>query len=840
VHLIVANGLAVDYGGRTIFSDVSLEIAQDDRIGVVGENGAGKSTLLRVLAGQERPSEGQVTYSKGTRLGYLVQEPHFAPDVTVWDAVARADAELANLGDQLTRLEHAMAVTGDDHTRMQALLDEYGAAQHRYEQLGGYDYDARVRQVLQGLGFGEPDWQTPAEQLSGGQKKLVGLAQLLITKPDVLLLDEPDNHLDFEGKAFLEEYIRDYAGAVALISHDRYLLDRVAQRVVELEDGALTSWPGGYTAYVEQKEAHLARQRALFQVQQEELRRQEEAMYRLVQWARQNPKFAGRAENMKKQVARKREELMDRPRLVRRHIRLDFGQHEGSRRVVQAHGLTIRAGGTASGRVLLDAVDFEVAFGERVGIVGPNGSGKSTLLRVLGGVLPPSAGEVRLGATVRLGYYAQEQETLPVDQTPLEWIRQQKALTEQGGINRLRKLLLTYEDMHAPIGRLSGGQKARLQFERLMLGDYNLLVLDEPTNNIDIASAEVLESALQEYEGTVILVSHDRYLLDHAVDRIVELPGDGTLRQYLGNYSYYLESTARDVGRGREPELAASVVSAPPPSPDPAPVTPRPSSSAPQAPEFARPATPRQTAHHMSVALLGLPGVGKRTLLAELRGLPVAGDTIALAASQVRLADNLIADITIVDMLDTLDADAAASVRRADLVLLVQDLADPSLGQVAALRRSLDAAGITLVPHRLPLQIKARGKGGIKIVGGTDAAREALARWCRAQQIAHAEVTIFDDELPTARLATYAEAAWQRSGRPRANQQSSAALAFRRGLVVGTRYDEMDGGTTTPHEAETRLGQLTGDLTVVALSALDAASVERLWHTLTQLGRDRG
>jgi hypothetical protein len=200
----------------------------------------------------------------------------------------------------------------------------------------------------------------------------------------------------------------------------------------------------------------------------------------------------------------------------------------------------------------------------------------------------------------------------------------------------------------------------------------------------------------------------------------------------------------------------------------------------------------------------------------------------------------LIADAAIVDVLDTLDADAAASVRRADLVLLVQDLADPSLGQVAALRRGLDAAGITLVPHRLPLQIKPRGKGGMRVVGGTDAARETLARWCRAQQIAHVEVTIFDDELPTARLATYAEAAWQRSGRPRANQQPGAALAFRRALVVGTRYDELDGGTTTPPEAEARLGQVTSDLTGVAVSALDSSSVERLWHTLAELGRDRG
>ncbi|HEV7128089.1 MAG TPA: ATP-binding cassette domain-containing protein, partial [Ktedonobacterales bacterium] len=732
VLLIGANGLAVDYGGRTIFSEVSLDVLSGERIGVVGENGAGKSTLLRVLAGQEPPDEGQVVYSKGLRLGFLVQEPHFPEDQTVYEAVAGAHAEVATLALRLARIEATLAGVGIEPAHLEPLLEEYGTAQHRFEELGGYEHEARVLRVLEGLGFRDAIVRQPAERLSGGQKKLIGLARLLVTKPDVLLLDEPDNHLDFEGKTFLETYINEYPGAVLVISHDRYLLDRVARRIVEVEDGAIASWVGGYTAYVEQKEAHLLRMRELYQVQQEALHRQEEAMYRLVQWARQNPKFAGRAENMKKQVERKREEMMDRPMLVRRRITLDFGQHDGSRKVVTAHDLTVRVGAPppGAGRTLLREAAFAVAFGERVGIVGPNGSGKSTLLKLIVGQIEPAGGELRLGLSVRLGYYAQEQETLPAGQTPLEWIRQQKALTEQAGISRLRRLLLTYEDMHAPIARLSGGQKSRLQFERLMLGDYNLLVLDEPTNNIDIASAEVLESALQEFQGTAIIVSHDRYLLDNAVDRILELPGDGTVREFLGNYSYYLEHRALPSPPDlmREEPSAAGTGDAHPTHPDhdgmdqpkrPQPAVPdahgprsparpsggtadapgRASSAAPDAPRTPGAAdttmhasqsleapsttgpvssantpavaastkppslaaersgsTPasraasgathgqRPVVRRVRLALLGMPGVGKRTLLAELAA-PARNDQQPPARSAepgtIRLADGL-------------------------------------------------------------------------------------------------------------------------------------------------------------------------------------------------------
>lgn len=827
--LISATNLAVDYGGRTIFSEVALDVTSGERIGVVGENGAGKSTLLRVLAGQERPTEGSAVYSKGLRLGYLVQEPHFPPDQTVYDAVAGAHEEIAALAAQLAALETAMAAPGADPAHLEALLHDYGAAQQRYETLGGYDYDARVRRVLDGLGLAGEVSRQPAERLSGGQKKLAGLARLLVTEPDVLLLDEPDNHLDFEGKAFLEGYIREYPGAVLVISHDRYLLDRVAGRIVEIEDGALASWSGGYTAYVEQKEAHLLRQRELYEVQRDELRRQEEAMYRLVQWARQNPKFAGRAENMKKQVARKREEMIDRPILVRRRIKLDFGQHDGSRRVVTAHDLTLRVGATdgAPGRTLLDGVAFTVAFGERVGIAGPNGSGKSTLLKVIAGLIPPAAGELKLGQTVRLGYYAQEQETLPLDQTPLEWIRQQKALTEQAGISRLRRLLLTYEDMHAPIGRLSGGQKSRLQFERLMLGDYNLLVLDEPTNNIDIASAEVLESALQTFQGTAIIVSHDRYLLDNAVDRILELPGDGTLRPYLGNYTYYLEHRADltpqpPSQRGKEePHAPAASASAP----------------SPRAGEG-----PGERFRITRLALLGAPGAGKRTLLRELAlAAGALDDADAAPAGAIPLGKGLFATLTIATTAPGESQALVAAARQAEYVLLTQDLADASLSQLATQRAALDAANIRPVPQPLPIAIRARTKGGLVVNGGEPAQRDDLARWCRAQQITHAEVTIRAPILATD-LEIYAAAAWRRAGGSRSRHAASggagAALAFRPALVAGTRYDEMPGMNdlaSAPATAEERLRAVMPGFACVAVSALDPESIARLRAALVAL-----
>ena len=848
--LISANNLAVDYGGRTIFSEVSLDVTSGERIGVAGENGAGKSTLLRVLAGQERPDEGTVVYSKGLRLGYLVQEPHFPADQAVYDAVAGAHEEIAALAAQLAAIESEMASAGLAPARLDALLREYGEAQHRYEELGGYDHDARVRRVLEGLGFAAGATHQMAERLSGGQKKLVGLARLLVTAPDVLLLDEPDNHLDFEGKAFLEGYIREYPGAVLVISHDRYLLDRVAGRIVEIEDGALSSWTGGYTAYVEQKEAHLLRQRELYEVQRDELRRQEEAMYRLVQWARQNPKFAGRAENMKKQVARKREEMIDRPILVRRRIKLDFGQHDGSRRVVTAHNLTIRVPGAegSASRTLLIGAEFAVAFGERVGIVGPNGSGKSTPLKAIAGLMPVAAGELHLGQTVRLGYYAQEQETLPLDQTPLEWIRQQKALTEQAGISRLRRLLLTYEDMHAPIGRLSGGQKSRLQFERLMLGDYNLLVLDEPTNNIDIASAEVLESALQAFQGTAIIVSHDRYLLDNAVDRILELPGDGSLRAYLGNYTYYLEhrpTSGEDLTPQPPPRVGKGAPEGATPSKE-EPVAP-PRAGEGRGERSAAPASPpslgegpgeRSAPRRARLALLGAPGAGKRTLLNELILAAGERERASIAPSgAIPLGERLFADIAIATDLPDDNQALIAAARQAEYLLLAQDLADVSLGQLAALCAALAAAGIRPVPQPLPISIRARAKGGLVMSGGEPAQRDELARWCRARQIAHAEVAI-RAPIAAADLAIYAVAAWRRGGGAkdqRATDDPDAALAFRPALVIGTRYDEMNLPESEVGVAEARLRAAMPGFACVAVSALDPASIARLGATLVTL-----
>jgi ATP-binding cassette subfamily F protein 3 len=880
VLLISANGIAVDYGGRTIFSDLSVDITSGERIGVVGENGAGKSTLLRVLAGQEKPDEGTITYSKGLTIGYLVQEPHFAAGLTVHDAVAGAHEEIAALGPRLATIEGELAGASAGGADVDALLAEYGTAQHRYEELGGYDHDARVRRVLAGLGFHGDMLAIEAERLSGGQKKLIGLARLLLTEPNVLLLDEPDNHLDFEGKAFLEEYIREYSGAVAVISHDRYLLDRVARRTLEIEDGALSTWEGGYTAYVDLKEAHLQRRREIYQVQLTDLKRHEEAMYRLIQWARQNPKFAGRAENMKKQVARMREEMIDRPRLVRRRIKLDFGRHEGSRKVLTARDLTVSLGGPGAGpdgegvgaprepRTLLAHVGFDVAFGERVGIVGPNGSGKSTLLRVAAGLIPPAGGELRQGVNVRLGYYSQEQETLPPDETPLAWIRQRAALTEQAGINRLRKLLLTYEDMHAPIGKLSGGQKSRLQFERLMLGGYNLLVLDEPTNNIDIASAEVLESALQTFQGTAVIVSHDRYLLDNAVDRILELPGDGTIREYRGNYTYYLEHRPRPVGDSGDVGTAPRSEGGPAragPRTDSAAPTAEPAGhvsgvgrdgsapSAPATPKVAR-AAPANVSHparargpsvrRARLALLGLPGVGKRSLVTELAAQRAGeGGGAAIPPGDppdpiVPLGGALEASIAIATLDGTDGTGLAEAARRAEAILLAQDLADASLGQVAVLRAALAAGGVQIVPRPLPISIRPRARGGLVVTSGDDATRDALIRWCRAHQVTHAEVVVRDNEvsLKPDLLALYAEAAWQRTGGARARQ--AGAATFRPALVVGTRYDELPSDAAT---AEEHLRGLAPGFGCVAVSVLDPASLDRLRAALGALvGRQTG
>ncbi|TMD56976.1 MAG: ABC-F family ATP-binding cassette domain-containing protein [Chloroflexi bacterium] len=428
----------------------------------------------------------------------------------------------------------AVAADPDELTRV---LQEYGRAQERFEALGGYTNEHKVEAVLHGLGFGPAWYDVEVGSLSGGEKKLVNLARILIRMPDLLLLDEPDNHLDLEAKAWLEQYIQSYPGTVLIISHDRQLLDRAVKKIFELEDGRISSYAGNYSYYFEERQRRLQKQYELYTLQQDEIKRLEGVWRQYQGWAKVNDKFATKAEDTLKRIERIKKDAVNKPILMRDKIKVNLDADRSGKKVLEISGLSK----AYDGRVLFRPFDFTMLYGERVGIVGANGSGKTTLLKTMLDILPADSGTVKIGASVVAGYYAQEQETLPFDSTPLDFIRRIKPMNEPQTISFLSGLLFSYDDIRTPIHRLSGGEKSRLQIARLMLTDANFLLLDEPTNNLDIASVEVLEAALQEFEGTVLTVSHDRYFLDKIVTKILAIEEDGTVRMYPGNFSYYYE-----------------------------------------------------------------------------------------------------------------------------------------------------------------------------------------------------------------------------------------------------------------------------------------------------------
>jgi ATP-binding cassette, subfamily F, member 3 len=545
-----------DYAGNPVLDEVDLEVLDGERIGLVGENGGGKSTLLKLIAGLETPTEGVVSRKRNLTTGHLEQEANpLQASKTVFEAAGEVSPEATQLAARLHELEAQMADPriAEDTDTMTKVLDEYGVVQEKFDLLGGYALEHKVESVLHGLGFNESQYSQQVGTLSGGEKKLVNLARLLLQMPDLLLLDEPDNHLDIEAKAWLETFIQGYPGTVLIISHDRYLLDRTVKKIFQLEDGRLDVYAGNYSYYFEERQRRLIQRQEMYTQQQDEIKRLEALLVQLRGWAKQNDKFAPRMRSMEKRVERARQEASERPVMVRGKIKLDFDSNRSGVKVLEVKGV----GKTIGERVLFKPFDLIVHYRDRVGIVGANGSGKTTLLKTIVGweesgvrsqesvadsrLLTPESGTVKMGPSVVLGYYAQEQDTLPLDRTPMEYVRGIKPITEQQTIGLLRKLLFSYTDMHNTIRHLSGGEKSRLQMARLMLTDANFLVLDEPTNNLDLASIEVLEAALEDFDGTILAVSHDRYFLDKIVTRIVEIAEDCRVREYAGNYSYYLE-----------------------------------------------------------------------------------------------------------------------------------------------------------------------------------------------------------------------------------------------------------------------------------------------------------
>jgi len=536
VSLSLAN-VTLILGARRIFSDLTWEIQHDQRIGLIGPNGAGKSSLFKLITGEHTPEpSGMVVRAKGVTVGYLPQDPQFEPMTTALATALAGHTRLAEVEAELARLEAKLAEpeTYNNPKALTRVLEIQQKFLDEFSALGGENYPDRVRTTLRGLGLPESDFEKPLSALSGGQKKLIGLARLLLAHPTVLLLDEPDNHLDLAGKEYLEGLINDYPGAVVIISHDRYLLDAVVTHITELEDGKLTTFTGDYSAFIIDKEERLARQEELYQIQQREIARLEMAAKRYALWTQFNDKFASRKRAMEARIARI--DKMERPTLERQRMALALNGWRGSNKVLELARVKKVFG--AEVRAILREVNLLLRHGERVGLIGANGAGKSVLLKLIIQQLEPDAGEVKVGPSVKVGYYAQEHETLDYGQTLIEAARHTKPMTEERAVAFLNRYLFSYQQARQAIGELSGGERSRLQLALLVLSNVNFLLLDEPTNNLDIASAEVLENALADFEGTVLVISHDRYFLDRTVQRVVELK-DGVLTEYWGGYSDY-------------------------------------------------------------------------------------------------------------------------------------------------------------------------------------------------------------------------------------------------------------------------------------------------------------
>lgn len=535
---ISLSNVSLTLGARPIFRNLCWEIQHDQKMGLIGPNGAGKSSLFKLITG-EFTSEpgGAVVRARGITLGYLPQEPELDPNQNAFATALAGNPRLAELETQLAQLEARLADPEVyNHPRhLTHALEEQQTLLETYNSLGGGQYPQRVAALLRGLGLDECDFNQPVGVLSGGQKKLIGLARLLLSQPDVILLDEPDNHLDLAGKAYLERFIHEYPGAVVIISHDRYLLDACITHITELEDGKLTTFAGDYSSFILDKEIRLARQDELYHIQQREISRIEAAIKRYSIWARQydNKKFAARARAIQHRLDRM--DRIDRPTLERRRIELALAGWRGSSKAIELNGVSKSYGSLD----VLKEIDLTLFHGERVGLIGPNGAGKSVLLRLILEQEPADTGEVYTGPSIRLGYYAQEHETLNPDQTLIDAVRYAGEMSESNAVSFLQRYLFTYRQASQNVKELSGGERSRLQLALLVLTSPNCLLLDEPTNNLDIASAEVLEDTLNDFEGAILVISHDRYFLDQIVNRLLVLE-DGRLTSYNGNYSDYI------------------------------------------------------------------------------------------------------------------------------------------------------------------------------------------------------------------------------------------------------------------------------------------------------------
>ncbi len=517
---------------KEVLKNVSFHIEDNEKAAIVGINGAGKTTLLRIIVGEMSPDQGLVTLSKDKTMGYLAQNAAVDTSNTIYDELLSVKQDLIDLENRLRECEDSMK-HADPH-RLEQLMKQYTALTHDFETGGGYSYKSELIGVLKGLGFEEKDFSRQVSTLSGGQKTRVALGKLLLLNPDLIILDEPTNHLDMNSIAWLETYLLNYKGAVIIVSHDRYFLDKIAGKVIELDQTRATTFTGNYSDYARKKE--ILRKAALnaYLNQQREIRHQEAVIEKLRSFNRE--KSIKRAESREKMLDKI--DILEKPTEARTDMKLKLTPHMTSGNDV----LTVKGLSKAfDSKLLFDGIDLEIKRGEHVAIIGDNGTGKTTLLKILNGLLPAGSGTFTLGTNVVIGYYDQEHQVLHADKTLFDEISDDYPhLTNTQIRNVLAAFLFTGDDVFKRISDLSGGERGRVSLSKLMLSDSNFLILDEPTNHLDILSKEILEDAINAYEGTVLYVSHDRYFINKTAHRILDLTSH-TFVNYIGNYDYYLE-----------------------------------------------------------------------------------------------------------------------------------------------------------------------------------------------------------------------------------------------------------------------------------------------------------
>lgn len=551
--VLACQNISKSYGAEEILSAVNFHIEAKEKLAIVGINGAGKSTLLKIIMGEEEADSGIVTIAKDVSVGYLAQHQERYYNQTIYEELLSAKQDVIDLSEQLRQLEKDIETLEGDE--LNNALERYARMNHTFEMQDGYAFESQITGVLKGLGFSEEDFNRPIEELSGGQKTRVSLGRLLLSRPDIIILDEPTNHLDLKSTAWLENYLKSYDGAVIIVSHDRYFLDKIVTKIVELENTKSTIYHGNYSYYAtKRQEVRLSKYRA-YMNQQAEIKHQEEVIAKLKQFNRE--KSIKRAESREKMLDKI--ERLDKPTEVRDDMRLALTPDiESGNDVLLVEGLSKAYTATP----LFSNVNMDIKRGERVALIGDNGTGKTTILKIINQLLPKDSGRIILGAQVHIGYYDQEHQVLHPDKTIFDELHDAyPSMTNTKIRNVLAAFLFTGDDVFKEIKDISGGERGRVSLAKLMLTGANFLILDEPTNHLDITSKEILENALVSFSGTVLFVSHDRYFINRTATRVLELTESG-ITSYLGNYDDYihekekLNASNSDVisSRQQEPE----------------------------------------------------------------------------------------------------------------------------------------------------------------------------------------------------------------------------------------------------------------------------------------------